>query len=83
MHLIWTILVGLVVGIVAKLFHPGRENMGFIMTTLLGVGGSLLATYAGQAAGLYAAGQAAGFIGAVIGAVVILVIYGLIKGKIA
>lgn len=55
--------------------------MGFILTTLLGIGGSLIATYAGQALGLYQAGEAAGFIGAVIGALIILIIYGFIAGR--
>jgi uncharacterized membrane protein YeaQ/YmgE (transglycosylase-associated protein family) len=81
MGILWTIIIGLVVGLLAKFLHPGKENMGLIMTTLLGIGGSLLATYAGQAVGFYQAGQGAGFIGAVVGAVVILVIYGMIKGR--
>ncbi|MBS1111858.1 MAG: hypothetical protein H6Q95_150, partial [Nitrospirae bacterium] len=67
------------IGVVAKLFHPGRDNMGFIMTTLLGIGGSVLATFLGQALGLYQAGSAAGFFGAVIGAIILLVIYGAIR----
>ena len=81
MHIIWTIIVGFLVGIVAKLFHPGRENMGFIMTTLLGIGGSVIATFLGQALGLYQAGSTAGFIGAVIGAIILLVIYGALRKK--
>ncbi|HXX58383.1 MAG TPA: GlsB/YeaQ/YmgE family stress response membrane protein [Thermodesulfovibrionales bacterium] len=80
MHIIWTILVGFIVGVIAKFIHPGKENMGFIITTLLGIGGSVLATYAGQALGLYKAGGTAGFIGAIIGAIIILVIYGFIVG---
>lgn len=81
MSLLWTIVVGFVVGLIAKLVHPGKENMGIIMTTLLGIGGSLLAGYVGQAIGWYQAGQGAGFIGSLVGAVVILVIYGIIKGR--
>ncbi len=81
MSLIWTIIVGFIVGVVAKLVHPGRENMGFIMTTLLGIGGSLVAGYIGQAIGWYQAGQGAGFIGSVIGALVLLFIYGAVKKK--
>jgi uncharacterized membrane protein YeaQ/YmgE (transglycosylase-associated protein family) len=81
MSLLWTILVGFVVGVIAKFVHPGKENMGLIMTMLLGIGGSLLAGYVGQAIGWYQAGQGAGFIGSLVGAVVILVIYGMIKGK--
>ena len=81
MGVIGTIVIGFIVGLLAKFLHPGKENMGIIMTTVLGIGGSLLASYAGQALGLYTAGQGAGFIGAVIGAIVLLVIYGLVKGK--
>ncbi len=79
MGLIGTIIVGLIVGLVARFLKPGDDSMGWIMTILLGIGGSLLATYGGQAIGFYQAGQAAGFIGAVVGAGVLLVIYGLIK----
>jgi uncharacterized membrane protein YeaQ/YmgE (transglycosylase-associated protein family) len=73
--------VGFIVGVVAKFIHPGRERMGFIMTTILGIGGSFLATFIGQALGLYQAGSTAGFLGAVIGAIILLVIYGVIKGR--
>ena len=83
MHILWTIIIGLIVGVVAKLVHPGKENMGLIVTTLLGIAGSLIATYGGQAVGLYQPGQGAGFLGALIGAVVLLFLYGLVKGKTA
>ena len=79
--IIGTIIIGFIVGVLAKLLHPGKENMGFILTTLLGIGGSLLATYAGQALGIYQAGRTAGFIGGVVGAIVILVVYGMVAGK--
>jgi uncharacterized membrane protein YeaQ/YmgE (transglycosylase-associated protein family) len=81
MHIIGTILVGFIAGVIAKFIHPGKENMGFILTTFLGIGGSLISTYAGQALGLYKAGEVAGFIGAVIGAIVILIVYGFIVGR--
>jgi uncharacterized membrane protein YeaQ/YmgE (transglycosylase-associated protein family) len=81
MHIIWTIIVGFFIGVVAKIFHPGRDNMGFIMTTLLGIGGSVVATFLGQALGLYKAGSTAGFIGAIIGAIILLVIYGALRKK--
>lgn len=83
MGLIWTILIGFVVGVLAKFLHPGRENMGFLMTTVLGIAGSLLATLVGKALGWYQPGEGAGFIGALIGAIVLLVIYGKVKGKTA
>ncbi|GLZ89279.1 hypothetical protein Pres01_53300 [Metapseudomonas resinovorans] len=79
MGIIGTIIIGLIVGLIARFIKPGDDPMGWIMTILLGVGGSLLATYGGQAVGIYQAGQVAGFIGAVIGAVVLLVIYGLVR----
>jgi len=81
MGVIWTIIIGFLAGVIAKFVHPGRENLGFVVTTLLGVGGALTATFLGQAVGWYQAGQPAGFIGAVLGAVVLLVLYGQLKGK--
>jgi len=78
MGIIWTILIGFVVGLVAKMLKPGRDPSGFIITVLIGIAGALLATYGGQALGLYQAGQAAGFIGSLIGAIIVLVIYGLV-----
>ncbi|WP_370600313.1 GlsB/YeaQ/YmgE family stress response membrane protein [Pseudomonas nitroreducens] len=79
MGFIVTIIVGLIVGFIARALKPGDDSMGWIMTILIGIGGSLLASYGGQALGIYAAGEAASFVGAVIGAIVLLVIYGLIK----
>ncbi|MCU1740517.1 MULTISPECIES: GlsB/YeaQ/YmgE family stress response membrane protein [Pseudomonas] len=79
MHIIWTIFIGLIVGLVARFLKPGDDSMGWIMTILLGIGGSLAATYGGQALGIYHAGQSAGFIGAVVGAIVLLVIYNLVR----
>jgi uncharacterized membrane protein YeaQ/YmgE (transglycosylase-associated protein family) len=80
MGLIWTILVGLVIGVIAKFVHPGRDNLGMIMTIVLGIAGSLVATFLGQAVGWYQPGQPAGFVGAVLGAVVLLWIYGRVRG---
>ncbi len=81
MGLIWTIIIGFVVGVVAKFVHPGRENMGYVVTTLLGIGGAFVATYLGQAIGWYQAGQGAGFIGATLGAILILLVYGRFVGQ--
>lgn len=81
MGVIGTIVIGFIVGVLAKLLHPGKENMGFIMTTVLGIAGSVVASYVGQALGLYMAGEGAGFIGAVVGAIALLVVYGLVKDK--
>lgn len=81
MTLIVTLLIGLIVGAVAKFLMPGRDPGGFIVTTILGVVGAMLATFLGQSLGLYRAGEPAGFIGAVIGAIIILAIYRMIAGR--
>eukprot|EP01030_Chromulinospumella_sphaerica_P007121 gene7121-6964_t len=72
MGIIGTIFIGLIVGLLARFLKPGDDSMGWIMTILLGIGGSLAATYGGQALGLYQAGEGAGFIGALVGAVILL-----------
>jgi uncharacterized membrane protein YeaQ/YmgE (transglycosylase-associated protein family) len=81
MHILWTILAGLAAGFIAKALYPGKENMGWIVTTLLGIAGSFTATYLGQWLHFYKAGERAGFIGAIVGALVLLFVYGLIKKK--
>ena len=81
MSIIWAIIIGFIVGLVAKFLMPGRDPGGFIVTTLLGIVGALVATFLGQAMGIYAAGQSAGFIGAVIGAIVVLFIYHMVRGR--
>lgn len=70
-----TIIVGFVIGVLAKFLHPGKDNLGFIMTTLLGIGGSLLAGWVGQAAGWYEVGQPPSWIASTIFAVIILAVY--------
>jgi uncharacterized membrane protein YeaQ/YmgE (transglycosylase-associated protein family) len=80
MGIVWTIVLGFVIGVIAKLLLPGRQNMGFIVTVLLGIGGSLCAGVVGQFFGWYQAGEGAGFIASVIMAVILLVIYGKIRG---
>ena len=72
MHLIWTIIIGFVAGIIAKAITPGTGPGGFFLTAALGIGGSLAATYLGQLLGWYRPGQSAGFIGAIVGAIVLL-----------
>jgi uncharacterized membrane protein YeaQ/YmgE (transglycosylase-associated protein family) len=81
--LLVTIIVGFIVGVIAKLIMPGKENMGFIVTTLLGIAGSVIATYAGQAIGWYEAGEGAGWIGSIVGAFVLLWIYQKLKSRSA
>lgn len=81
MSILWMIVIGFVVGIVARFLMPGRDPAGFIVTTLLGIVGSLVAGFLGQALGLYRAGEPAGFIGAVIGAMLLLGLYRLATGR--
>jgi len=80
MGIVWTIVLGFVIGVIAKLLHPGKENMGFIVTVLLGIAGSVCAGLLGQFLGWYQAGEGAGFIASVIMAVILLVIYGKVRG---
>jgi uncharacterized membrane protein YeaQ/YmgE (transglycosylase-associated protein family) len=80
---IGAIIIGLLAGIVAKLLMPGRDPGGFIITTLLGMAGALVATWLGQAVGWYTPGEAAGFIGAVVGAIILLWIYRLVARRSA
>ena len=77
--LISTVIVGFIVGVIAKLIMPGKENLGFIMTAVLGIVGSMVATYGGQMIGWYEPGQGAGWIGSIIGAFVVL--WGYLKFK--
>lgn len=79
MGILGTLLIGLLVGVVARFLKPGDQSMGWIMTLLLGIGGSLVATYGGQVLGIYRAGQAAGFVGAVVGAIALLIVFGYLK----
>lgn len=81
MGIIWTLIIGLIAGIIAKLLMPGRDPGGFIITTLLGIAGAFLATYLGQAVGWYEAGEGAGLIGAVVGAFILLAIYRMVVGR--
>jgi uncharacterized membrane protein YeaQ/YmgE (transglycosylase-associated protein family) len=84
MGIIWTIIIGFVAGLIAKFLHPGdNEPKGFILTTILGIVGALLATYIGQAIGWYKAGEGAGLIGAVVGAIVILLVWGIVTKRTA
>ena len=81
MGIIWSIIIGFIAGLVAKFLMPGRDPGGFIITTLLGIIGAVVATYLGQAVGWYRPGEGAGFIGAVVGAVILLAIYRMVAGR--
>ena len=77
MHYLWMLLIGLIVGAIAKMLMPGKDPGGFIATILIGIVGALIAGYLGQAMGWYAQGQPAGFIASVVGAIILLFIYRL------
>ncbi|WP_398308131.1 GlsB/YeaQ/YmgE family stress response membrane protein [Zoogloea sp.] len=81
MGILSTIFIGLLVGLVARFVKPGDDSMGWIKTILFGIGGSIAATYGGQALGLYQAGQGAGFLGSVIGAVILLLVASKLSSK--
>jgi uncharacterized membrane protein YeaQ/YmgE (transglycosylase-associated protein family) len=83
MHLLWMIVIGLIVGALAKLIMPGHDPGGIIVTILLGIGGSILAGLIGRSVGWYREGEPAGFLASIVGAVVILGIYRLIIGRTA
>lgn len=81
MSIIGTIIVGLIVGLIARAIKPGNDSMGWVMTILLGIVGSFVATYLGSAMGWYQPGQTAGWIASVVGAVILLLIYGMVRDK--
>ena len=82
MSILWAILIGFLAGVIAKFLMPGpNEPSGFILTTILGIVGALVATFLGQAVGWYNDGEGAGLIGSVVGAIVILLVWGAISRR--
>jgi len=82
MGIIWTILIGLIAGVIAKFIMPGdNEPSGFILTAILGIVGAVVATFLGQALGWYGPNEGAGLVGAVVGAVIVLAVWGLISRR--
>jgi uncharacterized membrane protein YeaQ/YmgE (transglycosylase-associated protein family) len=81
MGIIITLIIGLIVGVIAKFLMPGKDPGGFIITTILGVAGAFVATYLGRFLGWYNDGQAAGFIASIVGAILILGVYRLVIGN--
>jgi uncharacterized membrane protein YeaQ/YmgE (transglycosylase-associated protein family) len=79
MYILWVILIGLVIGAIARLLMPGADPGGWIFTIVLGIAGSFVGTFLGRLVGLYGPGQTAGFIGSVVGAVVILAVYKAVR----
>jgi uncharacterized membrane protein YeaQ/YmgE (transglycosylase-associated protein family) len=83
MGILWMLIIGLIVGAVAKLIMPGKDPGGIIVTIILGIAGAFLAGFLGRALGWYGEGDAAGFIASVIGAIILLIIYRMFRGRTA
>lgn len=82
MGILWTILIGFIAGVIAKFVMPGRnEPSGFILTTLLGIVGAVVATYLGQGLGWYGQGEGAGLFGAAVGAILVLAVWGMMSRR--
>ena len=82
MGILWTVLIGFLAGVLAKLITPGdNEPSGFILTTILGIVGAFVASFLGQALGWYNAGEGAGLIGATVGAIIVLLVWGAIASR--
>jgi uncharacterized membrane protein YeaQ/YmgE (transglycosylase-associated protein family) len=81
MHILWTQVIGLVAGIIAKMIMPGRDPGGIIITMLLGIAGAFVGTGLGKVLGIYGEGESAGFIASIIGAIILLAIYRAFRKK--
>jgi uncharacterized membrane protein YeaQ/YmgE (transglycosylase-associated protein family) len=81
MHYVWMAIVGFVVGLIARAILPGTQKLGLILTAVLGIAGSFIAGFVGQALGWYLAGEGAGFIGSIVGAIVLLFIWSKVQGS--
>ena len=81
MQYVWMVIVGFVVGLIARALLPGDQKLGLIMTAVLGIVGAFVAGFIGQALGWYQAGQGAGFIGSVVGAIIVLLVYAKLLSK--
>jgi uncharacterized membrane protein YeaQ/YmgE (transglycosylase-associated protein family) len=81
MHILWTLVIGLVAGIIAKMIMPGRDPGGIIITMLLGIAGAFVGTWLGKVLGIYRDGESAGFIASIIGALILLAIYRMFQKK--
>ena len=82
LHIIWTIIIGFIAGIIAKWIHSGpNEPSGFVLTAILGIVGAFVATYLGQLVGWYGPNENAGFFASIVGAVIVLAIWGMIARR--
>jgi uncharacterized membrane protein YeaQ/YmgE (transglycosylase-associated protein family) len=79
MSIIWAVLIGFVVGILAKFLTPGKDPSGFFITAGIGIVGSLIATFLGRSMGWYATDETAGFLGALVGSIILLLLYRMLK----
>lgn len=79
--IIYTIIIGFVAGLLARVIYPGKQKLGIIVTIILGIVGSWIANFAGNALGWYQSGDVAGLIGSVVGAVIVLAVYALVKNR--
>ncbi len=79
MSIIWAVLIGFVVGIIAKFLTPGKDPGGFFITAAIGIAGSLAATFLGRSLGWYSTGETAGFLGALVGSIILLLLYRMLK----
>jgi len=81
MDILYAILIGLVTGVIAKFLMPGRDPGGFVITTIIGISGAILAKLIGQSLGWYEAGESVGFVAAIVGAILLLFLYRTIRGR--
>ena len=83
MAILWTLIIGLIVGAIAKLLMPGKDPGGFIVTILLGIAGAFVAGFIGRTLHWYGEGEPAGFIASVVGAILLLILYRMFRGRSA
>ena len=81
MNILWAIVIGFFVGLLAKVFMPGRDPGGVLVTILLGIAGAVVATFMGRSLGWYGTGESAGFVASILGAVLLLVLYRAVRGR--
>jgi uncharacterized membrane protein YeaQ/YmgE (transglycosylase-associated protein family) len=81
MEILYWIIFGLIIGVIAKFLMPGRDPGGFVITTLLGIAGAVLGGFIGRALGLYGQGESAGWFMSIIGAIVLLLLYRMLRGR--
>ena len=79
MSILWAVIVGFIVGALARFIMPGKDSAGFMVTTLLGIAGALVASFLGRSMGWYREGESAGFIAALVGAVLLLAVFRMVR----